>query len=160
MLLIAIVMAAATMVYFYSSGLLGSLQGAQPPKGQYANQISLEYYDWTTAGTGDSTLHTLKMTLRNVGSGIANLAAIYVSGTKANLKTGTSWICLGATTVTTTTVTAMMPSSSCSASITIPSTGATTTITGGAAYVVKLVTIDGGVFSYSCIAGQSTGSLS
>ena len=40
MLLITITIAAATIFYIYSSGLLGSLTGAQPQSGQYSNQIS------------------------------------------------------------------------------------------------------------------------
>lgn len=157
MMLITITVAASIILYVYSSGLLGSLQGAQPQSGQYTNQITLEFYDWSAAGTGDSTLHTLKLTLRNVGSGIANLAALYVAGVSVNLKSATSWSCLvSAATIITSTVTAMVPGSSCTATLTLPPT---LTVTAGIAYVVKAVTKSGGVFSYSCIAGQSTGSV-
>ena len=65
LIMVMIVMAGAIIVYVYSSGMLGSLQGAQPQQGQYTNQIALEYYDWTR--TLSPTLQTLKLTLRNVG---------------------------------------------------------------------------------------------
>jgi flagellin-like protein len=157
LILVSIAVAASVIIYIYSSGLLGSLQAAQPQQGQYANQLTLEFYDWTASGTGDATMHTVRITLRNVGSGLANLAAIYVAGNPATLKSGTSWTCIvSTTTVTTTTVSRMVPGSSCTALLTV----STPTITLGTAYVVRIVTRDGGVFSYSCIAGRSTGSLS
>ena len=74
-LLITITVAASVIFYVYSSNLLGSLTGTQPQSGLYSNQITLEYYDWTT-------LSSLILTVRNVGSGLANIAAFYVNGLK------------------------------------------------------------------------------
>jgi flagellin-like protein len=149
LIMILIVITGSIIVYVYSSGMLGSLQGAQPQT-QYSNQIALEYYDWTTALS--PTLQRLKLTLRNVGSGRGILAAFYVgNGTTitTNLLPTLSGNC------TTVTTTALKPQAICIANLTIP-----ITITRGAAYNVKIVTKDGSVFSYSCIAGQSTGTLS
>ncbi|MGD0175542.1 MAG: archaellin/type IV pilin N-terminal domain-containing protein [Candidatus Bathyarchaeia archaeon] len=140
MLLITITIAAATIFYVYSSGLLGSLTGAQPQSGQYSNSITLEFYDWTT-------LTTLNLTVRNVGSGLANIAAYYVSGTKVTAS--------GACTSTTT----LQPQKSCLVKLTIPAALNGQTVLTGVAYLVKVVTKDGGIFVYSCIAGQRTGNL-
>jgi flagellin-like protein len=167
LLLILITVAGATILYVYSSGLLGSLQGAQPQK-SYAQVISVEYYDWTAAGNGnDLTLHTLKIAIRNVGSGIAVLSEFFVGGVKITTITGTCTGYTGSkTTVTiigtptgTFTVSGLLPQgpTSCIAILTIPNTGVTTTINSGVAYPVRVVTADGSVFAYSLVAGLSTG---
>jgi hypothetical protein len=154
MLLITITVAASIIIYFYSSGLLGSLQGAQPQQGQYTNQITLEYYDWT-----DPALHTLKVTFRNTGSGLAIFAAFYVSGQAVTLRSGSTCAVLNATRTTTlypqATTSVAGRNSRCVAVLGIPST---LTIVAGLTYSVRVVTRDGGVFTYSCIAGHSTGS--
>lgn len=142
MLLITITVSASVLFYVYSSGLLGSLTGAQPQSGQYSNQVTLEFYDWTT-------ITTLTLTIRNVGSGLANIAAYYVNGVKVIPVTG------GCTTITT-----LQPQRSCKVILTIPVTLNGQSVLSGVAYLVKIVTKDGGIFSYSCIAGQRTGSLS
>jgi flagellin-like protein len=149
LMLISIAVAASIIIYVYSSGLLGSLQGAQPQQGQYTNQITLEFYNWTT-------LNTLKLTLRNTGSGLAVFAAFYVTGNKVALKAGSTCTTISATTTITasSTISTLKPQSACGAILDL--TGLT--ISRGLAYSVKVVTKDGGVFSYSCIAGHSTGS--
>jgi hypothetical protein len=156
LLLIIITVAGTIILYVYSSGLMGSLQGAQPQK-PYAQMITVEYYDWTTtaSGTSDPTLHHLQIIIRNVGSGIAVLSEFFVSGVKITTPiTGTC------TTYTSTTK-GLPPqgSNSCTAILTIPNTGVTQTITSGIAYPVKVVTGDGSVFAYSLVAGRSTGML-
>jgi hypothetical protein len=157
MMLISITVAAAFVIYVYSSGLLGGLTGAQPQSGLYTNQITLEYYDWTTS----PCCTTLKLTIRNVGTGLANIAAYYVSGkpiTYPSTSTCTSVSGIGtvAVTSTVTSVTSLVPQASCSVTLTMPTTGLT--ITPGVAYEVKIVTNNGGVFAYSCVAGERTGS--
>jgi flagellin-like protein len=143
MMLIAIAIAASMIIYFYSSGLLGSLQGAQPQQGQYTNQITLEYYDWTS-------LDALIVTLRNTGSGLAVFAAFYVSAQPVSLSAGSTCAILSTTSTTT-----LKPNSSCKAILDTSDLS----ISSGFAYSLRIVTRDGGVFSYSCIAGQSTGSI-
>jgi hypothetical protein len=142
MLLITITVAASIIVYFYSSGLLGSLQGAQPQRGAYTNQITLEYYDW-------SNLTTLTLTIRNTGSGLAFLAAFYVSGDAVPLKGGSTCAIVNATSTT-----SVRPQAACIA--VLDTSGLS--ISRGLAYSVRVVTMDGGMFTYSCIAGHSTGS--
>ena len=141
-LLITITVCAAVIFYVYSSNLLGSLTAAQPQSGQYANQITLEYYDWTTLGS-------LILTVRNVGSGLANIAGYYVNG----LKPTVTGACTSVTTTTITTITTLQPQQSCKVTLTITAAS----FVSGVAYSVKVVTNNGGVFSYSCIAGQRTG---
>jgi hypothetical protein len=89
-------------------------------------------------------------------SGLAVFAAFYVSGNKVALKGGSTCTTISATTTITaaSTISTLKPQSSCTAILDL--TGLT--ISSGLAYAVKVVTKDGGVFSYSCIAGHSTGS--
>jgi len=141
MILILIAIAGGIIVYIYSSGVLGSLQGARPQQ-QYVNQISLEFYDWTTTST-------LKLTLRNVGSGQGILADFFVSGSQVFMNTGDP-------SNTCTDTDALLPGSACTA--VLDTSGLTVML--GVNYIVRVVTRDGSVFSYSCIAGQSTGSFS
>jgi len=144
-MMIAIVLAAALVLYSYSSGLLGSLQGAQPQQ-PYANQITLEFYDWpNSGGTYPNNMHILTLYLRNTGTGRAILADFFVNGTSVTLNS-TKGSCF------TYTATLLAPTFPCVAILTIPSG---VTITAGYAYSVKLVTRDGSVFTYTLIAGQS-----
>jgi hypothetical protein len=160
MMLISITVAAAFVIYVYSSGLLGSLTGAQPQTGLYTNQITLEYYDWTSCTPTSCSRSTLKLTIRNVGSGLANIAAYYVSGklitypissTTCTSVTGTVLV-----TSAVSSVTSLVPQATCTVTLAMPTTGLT--ITSGVAYEVKIATNNGGVFAYSCVAGQRTGS--
>jgi archaeal type IV pilus assembly protein PilA len=131
MLLILIAVAASVLLYVYASGLMGRLQGAAQNQ-PYLDQISLDYYDWTT-------LTALKLTLRNVGA------------SKVNLATGSAdYFVNGAilTPSTNTCTSLQIPQSTCQ--VTLPAIG-----TSGIAYNVKIGTKDGAVFSYSCIAGQA-----
>jgi hypothetical protein len=147
MMMISIVVAATLVVYAYSSGLLGSLQGAQPQR-PYTNQITLEYYNWpNTGGTYPNNMHNLTLYLRNTGSGRAILADFFVNGTSVTLN-NTKGSCF----TYTATNTFLPPSSPCVAILTIPST---MRITAGYAYSVRLVTKDGSAFTYTLIAGQS-----
>ena len=145
-LLITITVSAAIIFYAYSSNLLGSLTGAQPQSGLYSNQITLEYYDWTT-------LTTLILTVRNVGTGLANIAGYYVNG----IRPTTTGACTSISTSVTNSITTLQPQQSCQVTLTIPAALNGQTVLAGVAYVVKVVTRDGGIFSYTCIAGQRTG---
>jgi len=147
MLMISIVVAAAFVIYVYSSGVLGSLQGAQPQQ-PYTNQITLEYYSWpNSSSTYPNNMHNLTLQFRNTGTGRAILADFFVNGTAVTLS-GTTGTCFTYTTTTT----FLPPGSTCVAVLTIPST---TIIRAGYAYSVRLVTRDGAVFTYTLTAGQS-----
>jgi len=136
LLLIAIAVAAAIIVYVFSIGLLGGLQtsGGQ----QVKQQVIMEAYNWGTAGS-------LVLTLRNVGPASVEMQDYFISGT---LVTPTAGSCgYSANTK------ALSVGTSCTETLPNP-TGVT--ISTGVAYVIKIVTIDGAVFSYSAIAGSSS----
>jgi len=141
LLLIAIAVAAAIIVYVFSIGLLGGLQtsGGQ----QVKQQIIMEAYNW-------QTLTSLQLTLRNVGPANAQFADWFINGaavTPGAPATGVS--CLTGT-GTPTVANTLDVGTSCSVAL------AYTAAAAGVSYVVKIVTIDGAVFSYSAIAGSSS----
>jgi flagellin-like protein len=136
LLLIAIAVAAAVLLYVFSIGLMGSLgsSGGQQTK----DQVILESYDWLTSPT------TLTLYLKNVGSSTVNLAAgsadYFVNGNAI----ATVLACTGAS--------AVAPgAATCKVALTVAAT-----FTPGAAYPVKVVLPDGGVFSYTAIDGQAS----
>ena len=138
LLLIAISVAAAVLVYVFSIGLLGSLQssGGQQTK----QQVIMEAYSWpaTTAGGNPIT-----MTLRNVGPSATEFSDAFINGVTA-APTGSCAPFNTATNV-------LAVGQSCQLILT-----PTNAPSGGVAYTIKIVTIDGAVFSYSAIYGQSS----
>jgi len=136
LLLIAIAVAAAILLYVFSIGLLGSLGtgGGQQTK----EQLIMEAYNWDYDGD------EITLTFRNVGP--ASIDApntdIFINGLTAG--TLGDWGCDETLT----------PGASCVATgVDIP-TGFS--FVSGAAYPLKLVTPTGGVFSYSVIAGGAS----
>jgi FlaG/FlaF family flagellin (archaellin) len=149
LLLIAIAVAAAVLLYVFSIGLMGSLSSSGGS--QTKDQVIMEAYSWNTPPTA------VTLTLRNTGSSSVVLtvpggADYFFNGISMDTvvtapPTGTS--CLSETSTA-----PLTPGNSCGVVIT-PGTLAGT-ITPGVAYPVKVVTPDGGVFSYSVIVGQSS----
>ena len=137
LLLIAISVAAAVLVYVFSIGLLGSLQSSG---GQQAKQqVIMEAYNWQVSSTG-----TVTLTLRNVGPAAVEFSDAFING--QSVLAGATGDCkfndpTHVLDVGTSCTMGLVP-------IIAPS--------GGVAYTVKLVTIDGAVFSYSAIYGQAT----
>lgn len=132
LLLIAIAVAAAILLYVFSIGLLGSLGsgGGQQTK----EQLIMEAYTWTT-GT------SLVVTFRNVGPAAINLggADMFVNGQAI------------ATNPCTTATLAPQAAEACT--LPIPTSFS---CASGVAYVLKVVTPDGAVFSYSAIDGSAS----
>src|SRR3989337_2254062 len=130
LLLIAIAVAAAILLYVFSIGLLGSLGtgGGQ----QVKEQLIMEAYNWVD-------LSTIELTFRNVGPASINADTtdVFVNGLSAGTLGGPD---------------PLDPGASFSATITVP----TFSVVSGAAYPLKLVTPSGGVFSYSVIAGGAS----
>jgi len=118
----------------FSIGLLGGLQtsGGQ----QVKQQVIMEAYNW-------GTTNSLVLTLRNVGPASIELQDYFVNGIIATALSGTCGYSGGISTLTV--------GSSCTETITPPTTAAV-----GVAYVVKVVSVDGAVFSYSAIAGSAS----
>jgi flagellin-like protein len=140
LLLIAIAVAAAIIVYVFSIGLLGGLQtsGGQ----QVKQQVIMEAYDWT----GSITANSLVLTLRNVGPANVQFADYFINGA---LMTPTAGTCgySGTTAI-------LKVGASCTE--TLPATISATGYAAGVSYVVKVVSIDGAVFSYAAIAGSAS----
>jgi flagellin-like protein len=142
LLLIAIAIAAGVLLYVFSMGLIGSLQGSGGQ--QVKDQVIMEAYQWTTVN-GPVTLN-----LRNTGATTVNLqtADYYFAGIQmTGVQFGT---CNGGTAPSNTNA-AFGPGTACPATITL----AGLTPTAGVAYTVKIALSDGGVMSYSAVAGSS-----
>ena len=132
LLLIAITVAAAILVYVFSIGLLGSLQsgGGQQTK----EQLIMEAYSWTT-------LTDLQLTIRNVGPAQVQFADVFINGVAQTA----SGACMAGSAT-------LAVGSSCVLTVATP----TPAPSSGVAYPIKVVTIDGAVFSYSAIAGSAS----
>ena len=128
LLMIAVAVAASVIVYVWSAGLLGTLMGGGGA--QVKEQLIIEAYDWTGG--------TLDITLRNVGSTKVTVDAIYVGGTAMTSSSP-----------------ALPQDMDVKDTLTIDVTPGVATVVPGTAYTVKIVTVTGGVFSFSCIAGSS-----
>jgi flagellin-like protein len=136
LLLIAIAVAAGVLLYVFSIGLMGSLQGTGGQ--QTKDQVIMEAYSWTTVPT------PLLLNLRNTGASTVNLvsANYYVNGIQQAAPTYSGAGCTAAT---------FTPGMACVA--TVPISGFTPT--AGVAYVLKIGLADGGVMSYSAVAGNA-----
>jgi flagellin-like protein len=132
LLLIAIAVAAAILLYVFSIGLLGSLGsgGGQQTK----EQLILEAYSWGTSG--------IVATFRNVGPAAINIggADMFING-------------IAVTTNPFSATPTLTPQQAATATIAVPGAAS---CTPGVAYVLKVVTPDGAVFSYSAIDGASS----
>jgi flagellin-like protein len=135
LLLIAIAVAAAILLYVFAIGLLGSLSSSGGT--QTKEQVIMEAYTF-------STTPSLTVTLRNVGSATENLAGAdyFINGIKGTLGSSGCGASSGSS---------VTPTQSCQATITPYQ--AAGSLTPGAAYPLKIVTPTGGVFSYSVIYG-------
>jgi flagellin-like protein len=141
LLLIAIAVAAAVLLYVFSIGLMGSLSSSGGS--QTKDQLVMAAYNW-------GSTNTLDLYLQNVGSSTLDL--VPGTGTSAS---GPSYFVSGilvkAVPGTPACTTAQAPgTAACEMVLTnLP------TVTTGASYAIKVITPDGGVFSYAAIAGQS-----
>ena len=136
MLMIALTVTAGGIVYVYSSGIMGSLQGSQPQQ-PYLEQVTLDYYKWycssSSCGSGNVVL-----ILRNSGTKPVTLADFFIAGNRVSNPC----------------------SSNCPTTINVGSAYNVTLAYSGLAlysgysYNVKVVTNDGAIFSFPCIAGN------
>ena len=144
LILISIVMAGAVILYVYSSGLLGSLQGAQPQTG-YTDHVSLEYYDWTK-------MTSLNITVRNTGSSILTMVDFFVGNSTWNFNlnpSNSTRVALGSG--CNSPAGQLNPQGSCRITLkNLP------TLTRGSGYVIKIITRTGATFTYTLIAGSFT----
>ena len=136
LLMIALAVTAGVVVYVYASGLMGSLQGAKVHQ-PYMEKITMDYYQWAMVSPANGTLTFI---LRNTGSLQIALADFFIAGKP---------------------VTASFPGCSSGLNVNAPGCQVTLTYTGlsftlGVAYNVRVVTTDGAIFDYSCIAGTTS----
>jgi flagellin-like protein len=127
LLMIAIAVAAAILVYVWSMGLIGTLTTGGGS--QTREQVIVDAYSWN-ASTNAITLYA-----RNVGSAEVILDAVYVGGDVASTNMGTTLPVLGPVIQVD-----IVP---------------TVTYTSGVAYTMKVITKTGGVFTFSLICGAS-----
>jgi flagellin-like protein len=132
LLLIAIAVSAAVLLYVFSIGLLTTLStgGGQQTK----QQVIMESYAFPVNGP-------LTITVKNVGltSVDSSKTDFFINGQLATAGSGCS--------------TTLAVGGSCTTTLSLP-TGYGS-LTSGIAYPLKIVTPDGAVFSYSCIYGTS-----
>jgi len=127
LLMIAIAVAAAILVYVWSMGLIGTLTSGGGT--QVKEQIIMDAYDWKTTPT------ICSFYFRNVGSTDVVIDAIYIGGQQ--LASDMDQTLLLQTVVQ------------------VP-LGASGTYTPGVAYTAKVITKTGGVFSFQVIYGSAT----
>lgn len=129
LLLIAIAVGAAVLLYVYSIGIMGNMETSGGT--QMKDSLIVESYNW-------NTVSVLVLNVRNVGATVLNMlqADYFVNGV--------------ASTFAATCTATLQPQASCIISLTVPGT-----ITNGEAYPVKIVVSDGAVFAYSAVCGES-----
>jgi len=136
--MIALTVTAGVVVYVYASGSLGSLQGVRVQQ-PYIEKVTLDYYKWTIISSANGTVILI---LRNTGSLQLTLADFFIAGNP---------------------VTVSFASACSSAQLNVNAAGCQVTLsytgrsfTSGIAYNVRVVTTDGAIFDFSCIAGTTS----
>lgn len=129
LLMIAIAVAAAILVYVWSMGIVGTLTGGGGQ--QVKEQLIMDAYKWP----GPSAQIT--MYVRNVGNAEVILDAVYVGGLNIATDMGT-----------------VIPVQGPVITVNLDAAGTGGTFTSGVAYTLKLVTKTGGVFSFSVVCGS------
>jgi flagellin-like protein len=150
LLLIAISVSAGIIVYVFVNSLSGNLtqQGGQ----QVSDQLSMDAYSFPASSV------TPVFILRNVGSSSVTITSVYYDG---NLCQTTGFVCTGGSNNP-----AVTNAGGCSSSAALPTTCTAgqyvpVTLTLGAApssgtsHIIRVVTGDGGTFTFSIIAGRS-----
>jgi hypothetical protein len=139
LLMIALAITGGIVVYVYSSGLLGSLQGSKVEQ-PYLEKITLDYYQWKI---GSSANGTVTLELRNTGSAQITLADFFIAGNPVTPCFGTGC------------------SSAPNLNVNAPAMTVTLVYTGlgftqGISYNVRVVTETGAAFDFACIAGATS----
>ena len=130
LLMIAIAVAAAILVYVWAMGLIGTLTGTGGQ--QVKEQIIMDAYNWQTPA-GPMTIY-----MRNVGSSQIIVDAVYVGGASAASNMNSQLT---------------LQSTASPIAVSIPTS---ISPTSGVAYTVKVITKTGGVFTFSVICGSAS----
>ncbi len=126
LLMIAIAVASGTLVYVWSMGMVGTLQSSGGQ--QTKHQLIMEAY------RAQGTPWTFNV--RNTGSSTIQIASVYVNGTKVTPDPAT-------------------PTLAPTASVSLTITGLPTGLIAGVGVPVKIITLDGAVFTFNVINGRS-----
>jgi hypothetical protein len=138
--MITLAVVTGVIVYVYASGLMGPLVGAKVQQ-PYGERITLDYYNWTST--------SLILILRNTGSAQITLADFFIAGQPIACTPASCF-------------------SACSSGLSVNAPGckvtlptvlgncASTVDNCGVAYDVRVVTTDGAIFDFTCIAGAAS----
>jgi archaeal type IV pilus assembly protein PilA len=143
LLLIAIAVAAAIIVYVFVNSISGNLtqQGGQ----QVSDQVSMDAYTFSTPTSP-------QMVLRNVGSSSVVISYVYYNGNLCQTVTGD--LCNVPAFASGTCTTGA--TSTCTAGqYTQLTLTLTTAATSGTSNLIRVVTSDGGTFTFTVLAGRS-----
>lgn len=141
LLLIAITVAAGIIVYVFVGTLAGSF--TKSGGNQVTEQVSLDAYNYQTPPT-------LTMYFRNTGTGLVNVTSVFFDGTPVT--PASNLFAAGTCHISTNGGHAVAASCTPGETFILNLSQPSTT---GASNAVKLVTVDGGTFTYNVIAGQS-----
>ncbi len=139
LIMITLAVVAGIVVYVYASGLMGPLEGVKVQE-PYIEKITLDYYQWIWISPDNGSL-TLE--LRNTGSAQLTLAQFFIAAQPVNASFPT---CRSGLNVNSPACQVMIP-------YTLPPP---LTFNEGIAYNLRVVTSDGAIFDFSCIAGQTS----
>jgi hypothetical protein len=124
---------------------MGNLQGVKVQQ-SYLDKVALDYYDWSGEGKCSTSINVLCLTVRNVGVTKVTMSDFFING-----RSNTTGLTFG-TGCNTPQRGVLNVGSSCVLTFPVPRGFAPT---AGVTYNVKIVTSDGAILSYSCIAGQA-----
>ena len=139
LLLIAIAVAAGIIVYVFVNGLAGNL--TKSGGSQVTDQLSLSAYTYNLSPTANVTIF-----VQNTGTGPTSISSLYFDGTLRTLPTGNGISPQSCARISNT----VPVGTTCSVSFTPNPVGS-----AGTSHSVKLVTTNGGEFTYNVVAGSS-----
>lgn len=143
LLLIAIAVAAGIIVYVFVNSIAGNL--TQSGGQQVSEQVSMDAYSFPSPYT------TPVIILRDVGSSSITINSAYYDGnlcqTNGNICTAEAFTNTGGCTAGATTTCTAGQYGTLTLTVTAPATGTS--------HLLRLVTSDGGTFTFSVIAGRS-----
>jgi archaeal type IV pilus assembly protein PilA len=143
LLLIAIAVAAGIIVYVFTSSITGNL--TQSGGQQVADQVSMDAYSF-------GTLTNPIMVLRNVGSSSVTITSVYFDG---NLCQASGVTCTAAPGYTVGGAGQCTAGPVCTTGQYVSTLLTVTSQTSGTSHLIRIVTSDGGTFTFSVIAGRS-----
>lgn len=143
LLLIAIAVAAGIIVYVFTSSITGNL--TQSGGQQVSDQVSMDAYSF-------GTLTNPVFVLRNVGGSSVTITSVYFDG---NLCQASGVTCTAAPTFTTGGTGQCAAGPVCATGEYVSTSLTVSSQTSGTSHLIRVVTSDGGTFTFSMIAGRS-----